>query len=49
MRKYPLAGISIQLHVLDVNSSNKEEPGDHGPTFTMGDIVPLNVYRVSPK
>jgi len=49
MRKYPLAGISIQLHILDNNNSNKDEPGDHGSTFTMGEIRPLDVYRVSPK
>ncbi|MCE0724250.1 MULTISPECIES: hypothetical protein [Legionella] len=45
MKNYPLDGVSIQLDVLDNQNPNSFEPGDHGPTFTVGDIEPLDVHH----
>jgi hypothetical protein len=42
MHEFHLDGISIQLVVLDNPSPDANEPGDHGPTFTLGNIAPLN-------
>lgn len=42
MHNFPLQGVSVQLHVLDNPEGN--EPGDHGPTFTIGNIAPLDVH-----
>ena len=43
MKNYPLAGISVQLEVLDNQDPNSYEPSNHGPIYTKGDIEPLNV------
>lgn len=42
MRNFPLAGISVQLEVLDNQNPDAYEPGDHGPIYTIGDISPLD-------
>jgi hypothetical protein len=42
MNDFPLSGVSIQLNVLDNPDGN--EPGDHGPIFTIGEIAPLDVH-----
>ena len=44
MAKYPLGGVSIHLEVMDNTDPNRFEPGDHGPTYTIGDIAPLEVH-----
>lgn len=44
MKDFPLDGVSIQLKVLDNQSPNSYEPGDHGPTFTVGEIEPLDAH-----
>ena len=41
MKNFPLEGVSIQMIVLDNPNSDIYEPGDHGPTFTVGKIAPL--------
>jgi hypothetical protein len=41
MKDFPLAGVSIQLIVLDNQDPNTYEPGDHGPIVTIGKIAPL--------
>jgi hypothetical protein len=43
MHDFPLLGVSVQLEVLDNPSSN--EPGDHGPTYTIGDIPALDIHH----
>lgn len=45
MQHFPLDGVSIQLEVLDNQNPDGYEPGDHGPTFTVGDIPPLDVHH----
>jgi len=45
MKDFPLDGVSIQLNVLDNPNPNSYEPGDHGPTYTVGDIAPLDVHH----
>ncbi|KTD40699.1 hypothetical protein [Legionella parisiensis] len=45
MKNYPLDGVSIQLDVLDNQNPNSFEPGDHGPTFTIGEIEPLDIHH----
>lgn len=45
MHDYPLAGVSIQLEVLDNQNPDAYEPSDHGPTYTVGDIAPLDVHH----
>ena len=40
---HALAAISIQMEVLDNAAGG--EPGVHGPIFTSGDIVPLDVHH----
>ncbi|KTD59365.1 hypothetical protein Lsan_2269 [Legionella santicrucis] len=45
MGSFSLDGISIQLEVLDNQNPESYEPGDHGPTFTMGDIAPLDIHH----
>ncbi len=42
MQNYPLRAISVQLVVLDNPAGN--EPGTHGPVYTIGDIAPLDVH-----
>jgi hypothetical protein len=44
MKKFPLDGVSIQLHVLDNPDAPINEPGDHGPIYTIGQIAPLDVH-----
>lgn len=44
MGDFPLSGVSVQLNVLDNPNPDSNEPGDHGPVFTMGDIAPLDVH-----
>lgn len=44
MKNFPLSGVSIQLNVLDNQSADSYEPGDHGPTFTLGNIAPLDTH-----
>ena len=44
MKGFPLKGVSIQLNVLDNQNPDSNEPGDHGPTFTIGEIAPLDVH-----
>lgn len=46
MREYPLAAISVQLEVLDNPTGN--EPGTHGPIYTLGDITPLDIHSPNP-
>lgn len=41
---FPVSGVSIQLNVLDNQNPDSNEPGDHGPIFTIGDIAPLDVH-----
>lgn len=43
MRNYPLSAISVQMEVLDNPAGN--EPGTHGPVYTLGDISPLDVHH----
>lgn len=45
MSDFPLDGVSIQLYVLDNQNPDSNEPGDHGPTFTIGEIAPLDVHQ----
>ncbi len=45
MNDYPLTGVSIQLEVLDNQNEEAYEPGDHGPTYTVGDISPLSIHH----
>lgn len=45
MNDFPLAGVSIQLYVLDNPNPDSYEPGDHGPTFTIGEITPLDIHH----
>ncbi len=45
MKKFPLSGVSVQLDVLDNQSSEVFEPGDHGPIFTVGEMLPLDVHH----
>lgn len=45
MKDFPLDGVSIQLEVLDNQNPDSFEPGDHGPTFTVGNITPLDVHH----
>lgn len=45
MKDYPLAAVSVQLEVLDNPSPDAYEPGDHGPTYTIGDIPPLDIHH----
>jgi len=45
MSDFPLDGVSIQLYVLDNQNPDSHEPGDHGPTFTIGEINPLDVHQ----
>ncbi|MBN9230663.1 MAG: hypothetical protein BGO90_02555 [Legionella sp. 40-6] len=45
LQKYSLAAISVQLDVLDNPSPQAYEPGDHGPTYTIGDIPPLDIHH----
>jgi hypothetical protein len=45
MKHYPLAGVSVQLIVLDNSNPDSFEPGDHGPIYTLGRIEPLNVMN----
>lgn len=45
MKDFPLDGVSIQLEVLDNQNPDSFEPGDHGPTYTVGDIEPLHVIH----
>jgi hypothetical protein len=45
MSKYPLDGISIQLDVINNLDPNAFEPGDHGPIYTVGQILPLDVHH----
>ncbi|KTD79259.1 hypothetical protein [Legionella waltersii] len=45
MGKYPLDGISIQLDVINNPDPNAFEPGDHGPIYTVGDILPLDIHH----
>lgn len=42
MHNFPLSGVSIQLYVLDNPAGN--EPSDHGPIYTIGDITPLDIH-----
>lgn len=42
MRDFPLASVSVQLTVLDNQNQVGNEPSDHGPIFTLGDISPWN-------
>lgn len=42
MSRYPLAGISVQLLVHDNEKGTIAEPSDHGPIYTVGDVIPLN-------
>jgi hypothetical protein len=44
MAKYPLAGVSIFLEVMDNQNPNTYEPGDHGPVFTSGNITPFDIH-----
>ena len=44
MADFPLAGVSIQLNVRDKQNSKNDDPGDHGPIFTMGKIAPLDIH-----
>jgi len=44
MKDFPLDGVSIQLTVLDNQNPDSYEPGDHGPTFTIGKIAPLDIH-----
>lgn len=44
MEKYPLDGVSVHLEVMDNTDPNRFEPGDHGPTYTVGDITPLDIH-----
>lgn len=45
MKKYPIEGVSIQLIVLDNQDPNAFEPGDHGPIYTAGNILPMDTHR----
>ncbi|KTC82073.1 hypothetical protein [Legionella cincinnatiensis] len=45
MASFSLDGISIQLEVLDNQNPESYEPGDHGPTFTIGNIAPLDIHH----
>lgn len=45
MQNFPISGISVQIEVLDNLDPNAFEPGDHGPVFTMGDILPLDIHH----
>ena len=45
MHDFPLAGVSVQLYVLD--NPDGGEPGDHGPIFTTGDIMPFKCTACS--
>lgn len=46
MADYPLSGVSIQLIVYDnvEGTGSSYEPGDHGPIFTVGDVIPWNGF-----
>ena len=43
LKNYPLEAISVQMEVLDNPAGN--EPGNHGPVVTIGDIAPLDVHH----
>ncbi|KTD60915.1 hypothetical protein [Legionella shakespearei] len=45
MHDFPLTGVSVQLYVHDNQNPDSFEPGDHGPTFTAGDITPLDIHH----
>lgn len=43
VKKFPIEAISIQLDVED--NPTHQEPGNHGPAYTYGDIEPLPIYH----
>lgn len=45
MHHFPLEGISVQLVVLDKDNQAGNEPSDHGPIFTIGEIEPWDAYK----
>lgn len=42
MKRYPFAGISVQLLVHPNETGDIYEPGFHGPIYTVGDVIPLS-------
>ena len=44
MKNFPLQGVSVELEVLDSNNPKLQEPGNHGPTYTEGNIQPLDTH-----
>lgn len=42
LSKYPFSGISVQLLVHSNENGSIPEPGNHGPIYTIGDVIPLS-------
>ncbi|MBI5448470.1 MAG: hypothetical protein HY939_07100 [Gammaproteobacteria bacterium] len=43
MSHYPLSGISVQILVYSNDDPGRYEPGLHGPTYTVGDVIPFSI------